>query len=94
MTNYREILRLHSLGLNKTEIASSCRCARNAFSPLPVVDALRAAQSEMLLQLIHTIMPCRFLRKMSFLLGGFYAMIRIKLERWKRRSYICFSMLK
>ena len=29
MTNYREILRLHSLGLNKTEIAASCRCARN-----------------------------------------------------------------
>ena len=29
MTNYREILRLHSLRLNKTEIASSCRCARN-----------------------------------------------------------------
>ena len=29
MTNYREILRLHSLGLNKTEIASSCHCARN-----------------------------------------------------------------
>ena len=29
MTNYREILRLHSLELNKTEIASSCQCARN-----------------------------------------------------------------
>ena len=29
MTNYREILRLHSLGLNKIEIASSCQCARN-----------------------------------------------------------------
>lgn len=29
MTNYREILRLHSLGLNKNEIAASCRCARN-----------------------------------------------------------------
>ena len=29
MTNYREILRLHSLGLNKTEIVSSCQCARN-----------------------------------------------------------------
>lgn len=29
MTNYREILRLHSLGLNKTEIAASCHCARN-----------------------------------------------------------------
>ena len=29
MTNYREILRLHSLGLNKTAISSSCQCARN-----------------------------------------------------------------
>ena len=29
MTNYREVLRLHGLGLNKTEIASSCQCARN-----------------------------------------------------------------
>lgn len=29
MTNYREILRLHSLGFNKTEIATSCKCARN-----------------------------------------------------------------
>ena len=29
MTNYREILRLHSLELNKTEIAASLHCARN-----------------------------------------------------------------
>lgn len=29
MTNYREILRPHSLGLNKTEIAASYQCARN-----------------------------------------------------------------
>ena len=29
MTNYREILRLHSLGLNKTKIAASLHCARN-----------------------------------------------------------------
>ncbi len=29
MTNYREIFRLHSLGFNKTEIATSCQCARN-----------------------------------------------------------------
>ena len=29
MTNYREILRLYSLGFNKTEIATSCKCARN-----------------------------------------------------------------
>lgn len=29
MTNYREILRLHSLELNKTEIAASLSCSRN-----------------------------------------------------------------
>ena len=29
MTNYRELLRLQSLGLNKTEIAASLHCARN-----------------------------------------------------------------
>lgn len=29
MTNYREILRLHSLGLNKMEIAASMCCSRN-----------------------------------------------------------------
>jgi len=28
MTNYKEIIRLHSLGLNKTRIAESCGCAR------------------------------------------------------------------
>ena len=32
MTNYREILRLHSLGLNKTEIAASMGCSRNTAS--------------------------------------------------------------
>ena len=32
MTNYREILRLHSLGLNKTKIAASLHCARNTVS--------------------------------------------------------------
>ena len=29
MTNYREILRLDSIGLNRTEIAVSCGCSRN-----------------------------------------------------------------
>ena len=29
MTNYRDILKLHSLGLNKTEIATSCKYTRN-----------------------------------------------------------------
>ena len=31
-TNYREILRLESLGLNKTDIASATQCARNTVS--------------------------------------------------------------
>ena len=30
MTNYREILRLNSLGLNQTQIAEACRCSRTA----------------------------------------------------------------
>ena len=34
MTNYREILRLHSLGFNKTEIATSCQCARNTVAAM------------------------------------------------------------
>lgn len=29
MTNYRELLKLHSLGFSKTEIAASCKCPRN-----------------------------------------------------------------
>lgn len=31
-TNYREIQRLESLGLNKTDIASAAQCARNTVS--------------------------------------------------------------
>ena len=38
MTNYREILRLDSIGLNKTEIAASCGCSRNT-----VASALKRA---------------------------------------------------
>ncbi len=40
MTNYREILRLHSLGLNNTEIAHSCPC-----SCTTVIQVLRLAQA-------------------------------------------------
>ena len=38
MTNYKEILRLHSLGLNNTRIAESCGCARST-----VISTLRRA---------------------------------------------------
>ena len=39
MTNYKENIRLHSLGLNKTRIAESCGCARST-----VITALHKAE--------------------------------------------------
>ena len=39
MTNYREILRLDSLGLNKTQIAEACGCSRTT-----VIQALNQAE--------------------------------------------------
>ena len=39
MTNYKEIIRLHILGLNKTRIAESCGCARST-----VITALYKAE--------------------------------------------------
>lgn len=41
MTNYREILRLDSLGLNKTQIAAACGCSRTT-----VIQVLRLAQDK------------------------------------------------
>lgn len=43
MTNYREILRLNSLGLNNTQIAQSCSCSRTT-----VIQTLRLAQEKRL----------------------------------------------
>lgn len=40
MTNYREILRLNSLGLNKTQIAEACCCSRTT-----VITVLRQAET-------------------------------------------------
>ena len=41
MTNYKEILRLHSLGINNTRIAESCGCARSTvISTLQRADTL------------------------------------------------------
>lgn len=39
MTNYRQILRLYSLGLNKTQIAQSCGCSRTT-----VIQVLRRSE--------------------------------------------------
>ena len=41
MTNYKEILRLHSLGINNTRIAESCGCARST-----VIAALQRAAEQ------------------------------------------------
>jgi len=40
MTNYKEILRLHSLGINNTRIAQSCGCARST-----VISTLQRAHT-------------------------------------------------
>ena len=43
MTNYREILRLDDLGLNKTQIAEACGCSRTT-----VIQTLRLAKEKRL----------------------------------------------
>lgn len=48
MTNYREILRLNSLGLNKSQIAEACNCSRTT-----VIQALRQAE----IKCIHYPLP-------------------------------------
>ena len=41
MTNYKEILRLHSLGINNTRVAESCSCARST-----VISTVQRAQEK------------------------------------------------
>lgn len=41
MTNYKEILRLHSLGINNTCVAKSCNCARST-----VISTVQRAQEK------------------------------------------------
>lgn len=43
MTNYREILRLNSLGLNNSQIAEACGCSRTT-----VVQTLQLAKDKSL----------------------------------------------
>lgn len=40
MANYKEILRLHSLGINNTRIAEACGCARST-----VISTLQRAEA-------------------------------------------------
>lgn len=41
MTKYKEILRLHSLGINNTRVAESCGCARST-----VISTVQRAQEK------------------------------------------------
>ena len=41
MINHREILRLESLGLNNTQIAASCECARST-----VIEVMQRAKAK------------------------------------------------
>ena len=60
MTNYKEILRLHSLGINNTRIAESCSCARST-----VIAALqRAAEQELSWDKIKNCSPEEVARKL------------------------------
>ena len=60
MTNYKEILRLHSLGINNTRIAESCSCARST-----VIAALqRAAEQELFWDKIKNCSPEEVARKL------------------------------
>jgi len=55
MTNYREILRLQSLGVNKPEIAASLHCARNT-----VTTTLQKAEAKGLKwPLLTTSLSCK-----------------------------------
>lgn len=57
MTNYRQILKLHSLGLNKTQIAQSCGCSRTT-----VIQVLRLAEKRCLrYPLSESIIGCSLL---------------------------------
>ncbi|OPX89005.1 MAG: hypothetical protein A4E52_01121 [Pelotomaculum sp. PtaB.Bin013] len=41
MTSYKEVLRLHSLGINNTRIASGCGCSRTT-----VINVLQKAKDQ------------------------------------------------
>ena len=61
MTNYREILRLDSLGLNKTQIGEACGCSRTT-----VIQTLRLAKENRLQYPLPDSMPDKKLAALLF----------------------------
>ena len=75
MTNYREILRLSALGLNKTEIAQSLQCSRTTVrTVLRIVQEERLDYSRLMgmsnKQLFETLYPAT-LRKPTYKIPNF-----------------------
>ena len=57
MTNYKEILRLHSLGINNTRIAESCGCARSTVIAALQLHSTRDLQTMSLFVFAKLILP-------------------------------------
>ena len=92
MTNYKEILRLHSLGINNTRIAESCGCARST-----VIAALqRAAEQELSWNKIKNCSAEEIARKLypSTALGQQYKMPDYEwVHREMQKSGVTLSLL-
>ena len=92
MTNYKEILRLHSLGINNTRIAESCGCARST-----VIAALqRAAEQELFWNKIKNCSTEEVARKLypSTALGQQYKMPDYEwVHREMQKSGVTLSLL-
>ena len=92
MTNYKEILRLHSLGINNTRIAESCGCARST-----VIAALqRAAEQELSWNKIKNCSAEEVARKLypSTALGQQYKMPDYEwVHREMQKSGVTLSLL-
>ena len=92
MTNYKEILRLHSLGINNTRIAESCGCARST-----VIAALqRAAEQELSWNKIKNCSTEEVARKLypSTALGQQYKMPDYEwVHREMQKSGVTLSLL-
>lgn len=92
MTNYKEILRLHSLGINNTRIAGSCGCARST-----VIAALqRAAEQGISWNKIKTCSTEEVARKLypSTAQGGQYKMPDYEwVHREMQKSGVTLSLL-
>ena len=92
MTNYKEILRLHSLGINNTRIAESCACARSTV----IATLQRAAERELSWSKVKNCSPEEVAHKLypSTLQGKQYKMPDYEwVHREMQKSGVTLSLL-